>query len=115
MTGIAHFLGDIGDDDVHQQVTRKRLAADLENPLLSNPGDEGADGSTVSSEVWWMSDMAPQRYVAARTDSQMRACSATFATRSVRTQTIVERSAARARVSASRKDATSAARSQPIP
>ena len=51
MTEIAHFLGDIGDDDVHQQVTRKRLAANLENPLLSDLGDEGANGSCTAVAV----------------------------------------------------------------
>jgi hypothetical protein len=51
MTEVAHFLGDIGDDDVHQQVTRKRLAANLENPLLSDLGDNGANGSCTAVAV----------------------------------------------------------------
>ena len=74
----------------------------------------GAVGGTSRSEDCGSND-TPPRYVAARTDSHTRRWSSTFSARSVRTQTIVDRSAASARPSAARNVSTSCARSHAEP
>jgi hypothetical protein len=51
MARMTHFLGYLVDDNFHQQVTRKRLVANLENSLLSNLGDEGAHVSCARMAI----------------------------------------------------------------
>jgi hypothetical protein len=51
MAETTHFLGYLVEDNVHQQVTRKRLLANLENSMLSNLGDESANGSCARMAI----------------------------------------------------------------